>query len=239
MVENWISCPRCNSKTKSVSYYDETYGIIEEHINCKECGYYYNFEYGNYWEGVLPTKKNKTLIVNLLGGSGSGKSTGAAYIFAKLKLKGIETELATEYVKDKVWEGTTEVFNNQAYIFGQQYYKISRLLNKVDVIVTDSPLLLSAVYNHGDPPLEKYFNDFVIHVFKYYPSYNCLIKRVKPYNNNGRVHTEKESNDIHNSIKTLLNKRNIDYSEFSGQESDYDNIIENILSILKIRDREE
>ena len=42
----------------------------------------------------------KTLIVNLLAGSGAGKSTNAARLFAMLKDRGIETELVTEYVKD-------------------------------------------------------------------------------------------------------------------------------------------
>ena len=49
-----------------------------------------------------------------------GKSTGAAYIFSKLKLAGVNAELVTEFAKDKVWEDTKAVFENQAYIFGKQ-----------------------------------------------------------------------------------------------------------------------
>ena len=44
------------------------------------------------------------LVVNLFGVPGAGKSTGAAYIFSKLKLVGINAELITEFAKDKVWE---------------------------------------------------------------------------------------------------------------------------------------
>ena len=44
-----------------------------------------------------------TLVVNLYGAPGSGKSTGAAYIFAKLKMLGVNCELITEFAKDKVW----------------------------------------------------------------------------------------------------------------------------------------
>ena len=33
-----------------------------------------------------------TLIVNLYGGPGSGKSTGAAYIFSMLKMVGVDAE---------------------------------------------------------------------------------------------------------------------------------------------------
>lgn len=42
-----------------------------------------------------------TLVVNLFGGPGSGKSTGAAYVFARLKMLGYNAELVTEFAKDK------------------------------------------------------------------------------------------------------------------------------------------
>lgn len=44
------------------------------------------------------------LVINLFGVPGAGKSTGAAYIFARLKMLGINTELVTEFAKDKVWD---------------------------------------------------------------------------------------------------------------------------------------
>jgi adenylate kinase family enzyme len=57
-----------------------------------------------------------TIIVNLFAGPGAGKSTGAAYVFAKLKLAGIDCEYVSEFAKDKVWENNSEVFKNQFYI---------------------------------------------------------------------------------------------------------------------------
>lgn len=44
------------------------------------------------------------LIVNLFGAPGAGKSTLAAYVFAKLKMAGVNAELVTEFAKDKTWE---------------------------------------------------------------------------------------------------------------------------------------
>ena len=60
------------------------------------------------------------ILINLFGAPGAGKSTGAAYIFSQLKMRGVNVELVTEFAKDKVWEKSVEVFNNQAYIFGKQ-----------------------------------------------------------------------------------------------------------------------
>lgn len=87
------------------------------------------------------------IVVNLFGVPGAGKSTGAAYIFSQLKMKGINAELITEFAKDKAWENNTEAIKNQAYLFGKQSYRMSRCREKVDVLVTDSPLPLSILYN--------------------------------------------------------------------------------------------
>ena len=99
------------------------------------------------------------IVVNLFAGPGSGKSTTCAGVFSKLKLIGINCEMALEYAKDKVWENSLDVLNDQIYIFGNQLHRINRLKDKVDVIITDSPLLLSIVYNCEE---NKIFNERVI-----------------------------------------------------------------------------
>lgn len=40
-------CPICNNQAKWV-YWTESFGIVEEHIDCPRCGYYYEFAYGGY-----------------------------------------------------------------------------------------------------------------------------------------------------------------------------------------------
>lgn len=45
---------------------------------------------------------NKTIVINLLGAPGAGKSTLAALIFSKLKMKNIACEIVTEFAKDLV-----------------------------------------------------------------------------------------------------------------------------------------
>lgn len=48
--------------------------------------------------------KNKTIVINLIGGPGSGKSTLAAGLFYELKKLGFNAEMSLEFAKDKVWE---------------------------------------------------------------------------------------------------------------------------------------
>lgn len=168
------------------------------------------------------------LVVNLFGAPGAGKSTGAAYIFSQLKMRGVNAELVTEFAKDKVWEENKEVFKNQAYIFGKQSFKMSRCKDKVDVIITDSPLFLSAIYNN-DPILGEDFNRVVLNVFHSYDNLNFFVQRDKPYNPIGRHQTEEESNKISENLEIALILNNINYAKIKGNLKYYDMIIEDIL----------
>ena len=167
------------------------------------------------------------LVVNLFGAPGAGKSTGAAYIFSQLKMLGVNAELVTEFAKDKVWENNTEVLSNQTYVFGKQHFRISRCANKVDVIVTDSPLLLSAIYNRSEL-LGEDFNNLVAKIFKSYNSVNYFIERSKPYNPVGRLQTEQESNGIANEIKAMLERYDVPFFEIAGNTRGYDTVVEHI-----------
>lgn len=172
------------------------------------------------------------VVVNLFGAPGAGKSTGAAYAFSKLKLAGYNAELVTEFAKDKVWEDNKEVFNNQVYIFGKQYFRISRLNNKVDVIVTDSPLLLSAYYA-SDPMLGSEFDSLVTRIFNSFDSFNCFIVRTKPYNPHGRFQTEKQSDEINKSLNNFLNAHGIVCRYYKGNLQGYDTLVYDIISRLR------
>ena len=56
-------------------------------------------------------------IINIYGGPGVGKSTGAAMIFAKMKMLGINCELVTEYAKTLTYEKRFEILQeNQLYV---------------------------------------------------------------------------------------------------------------------------
>lgn len=172
--------------------------------------------------------ENKTpIVINLFGPPGSGKSTGAAEVFAALKKSGINVELVTEFAKDKTWEHNATALECQEYVFGKQSYRLARCRNEVDVIVTDSPLLLSIIYNHN-PALGEKFNEVVLSVFDTYCNYNYYINRVKPYNPKGRNQTEYESDVLGGHIKNLLAAANIEYKIVNGDDDGYQEIIMDI-----------
>lgn len=147
-------------------------------------------------------------------------------------MHGINAELVTEFAKDKVWEDNTEAFRNQAYLFGEQSYRISRCSDKVDVIVTDSPLPLSIFYNNNCSLKENFYKS-VMDVFNHYNNVNYLLLRTKPYNPIGRHETEEESDALKQPMIGMLNKYDIEYTEINGDIEGYDWIVEDVLNKLE------
>lgn len=156
----------------------------------------------------------ETLVVNLFAGAGAGKSSVMADVFARLKWAGIDIEMAPEFAKEVVWENRPHPFKNQVYIFGKQYYRITRLLGKVDVVITDSPILLSAIYDTETPGNK--FEPFVLDLFNNLDTMNFFINREKKYNPNGRLQSETEAQLIDKQVKAFLIINKIAYDEVNG-----------------------
>ena len=173
------------------------------------------------------------IVVNLFGPPGAGKSTGAAQVFCELKKRGINCELVAEFAKDKTWEHNTKALSVQEYVFGKQSYRLARCRDDVDVIVTDSPLPLSIIYNNN-PALDNNFENTVINVFNTYDNFNYLIHRVKPYNPKGRNQTEEESNGLMKPIEDLLYKFGIEYSDINGDDEGYERVVVDVLYKLGV-----
>jgi nicotinamide riboside kinase len=157
--------------------------------------------------------KSKALVLNLYGGPGSGKSTTMAGVFSELKLIGINCEMAQEFAKEKVWEGSFGVLDNQIYVFGKQFHSVERVRGKVDIVVTDSPVLLSLVY--GKTTLPE-FKKLVVAVDKQFWSLNFFLERHKKYNPAGRMQNEEEAREKDLEIKSMLDSHNINYEVIDG-----------------------
>ncbi len=168
-----------------------------------------------------------TKIINLFAGPGSGKSTTAALLFGKMKLAGYNCELVTEFAKRLTWESRKSALNNQAYVFGKQLHYLDNIVGQVDYIITDSPILLSAIYKPEIYP--KTFIPFVLDIFNYYNNINFFIRRIKPYNPIGRNQTEDEAKLIDDKIYNFLHKKNIDFLTVLGDERAPQKILDYIL----------
>ena len=119
----------------------------------------------------------------------------------------------------------------QEYVFGKQSYRMARCRDDVDVIITDSPLILSIIYNHNEA-LDESFEKVVYNIYNTYNNYDYLINRVKPYNPKGRNETEEESNKIMPKIEDLLIKHNINYELINGDDSGYNYVVRKIKETL-------
>ena len=152
------------------------------------------------------------LVVNLYGGPGTGKSTNAALVFGKLKLAGVRAELATEYAKDLVWEGRHSTLTFQPYVVAKQMWRIERVRDKVDVVVTDSPILLGLIYSNGMPQ-ENTWKHFLIDVHNSWDTMDFFLGRPisKEYDPEGRNQTEEEAHLLDQRIHKTLRENYIPY----------------------------
>lgn len=91
----------------------------------------------------------RPLIINFYSGPGAGKTTVALELTAELKKAGFNVEYVPEYAKELVLENKTELLKDQQHVIDEQYRRLDRFRDSVDVIVTDSPLLLGQVYGEG------------------------------------------------------------------------------------------
>lgn len=157
----------------------------------------------------------ETVVINLLGGSGLGKSTTAALIFGELKLRGKETELVREFVKEWAWQGKPVGRFGQGTLYGHQIERESSLYNKVDYVVTDSPLLLCPIYqlHYGghDAIKHQVFADLNTAKEMNVTHLNFLLTRKKAFNPKGRYETEDQAKVIDKKVEAFLVSHGIPY----------------------------
>lgn len=154
-----------------------------------------------------------TTVLNFFGGPGIGKSTTSARLFAELKTKGVKCELITEFAKDLTWENRMTTLDNQLYVLAKQHHKMFRVYDKVDYIVTDSPLLLSLHYGQytKDQEFMEKLKQVVLHLHNERESINFFIERTKEYQQYGRAQTAAEAKAVDANLKKILLEENIPY----------------------------
>jgi hypothetical protein len=170
-------------------------------------------------------RTRKTLVVNMFAGPGCGKSTTAAGLFYRLKKSGVNCELVREYAKDRTWIGDYATLGYQPYVTAKQHFRQDTLDGKVDVIITDSPILIGLVYSgRGCTPS---FKDWLLEAFSEFDNLNIVLGRnaeAHPYNPLGRSQTEAEANQKDVEIRDLLLDNQIPFSDVSVGDDDLDTV---------------
>lgn len=158
------------------------------------------------------------LVIELVAGPGAGKSTLAAKLFSQMKTIGYNVEMVGEYAKDLFYGENHNLVSNQLMVFSEQLWRMRRLKGKVDIIITDSPLLLSLVYSKEPNP---FFKDLVL--WEYHNDFKNLTYFLErdnlPYQEHGRFQKEEEAKEVDNQILKVLSENNIEYKSIKRKKA--------------------
>lgn len=162
-------------------------------------------------------------IINIYGGPGTGKSTTAALVFGYLKLMHIKCELVTEYPKDIIYDDHIQLLKNQTKVFAGQAHRIFRLKDKVDFIITDSPLLLYVNYvkNWEKETLIPH----IVKTFNQYFNLNFYLERHTDFQKYGRLETEDQAKQLDKKIIDTLFTYNTPYTILGKSDILYHDMI--------------
>ena len=182
---------------------------------------------------------SKQLVCNLFAGPGAGKSTIATGVFSRLKMAGINCEYVPEYAKDLAWKYTNpdgtkvpvDEFSHQEYIFAKQLTRMRRVQHKVDVIITDSPLLLGCVYTPRDFELPS-LRPMIVEAHKMFSNVNLFLNREKKYNPRGRNQTEEEAIALDQKIRDMLTENQMEFSEVPGNKQSIKDIAKMLIQLV-------
>lgn len=152
-------------------------------------------------------------VINFCGSAGAGKSTAAMGLAYAMKQRYVEVELIDEYAKRLILAGSQHMLADQLSVLAEQNSRIfyaNSPHNKIQYVITDSPLFLSAFYTPSDYP--DSFTPFVFDMFSRYDNVNIFLERNHPYNQAGRLQTEAESDADSQRMKDMLTERGIAFT---------------------------
>ena len=162
-------------------------------------------------------EKKETLVISFVGAPGVGKSTAALGTAYSLKSVGLSVEYVDEFTKGLVYTDLLERYiPNQSYIISEQYKRIYDLLGKVDYIVSDAGLEISALHSSG----EKVIEDLAWYLTGKINQFTILIERdprIK-YDEEGRVEDEEESRAFGERLEQYLQENGANYVKVVGSD---------------------
>lgn len=165
-------------------------------------------------------QKSETLVISFVGASGAGKSTAALGTSYELKKKGKSVEYVQEFAKDLFYNGLLgKYIPNQSYIIAEQYKRIYDLIGKVDYIVTDAGLEISAFHSSNE---SKHVENLAWYLRNKVNQVTIFIQRDEekvPYETEGRAETESESRLFGIKLEEYLKNNRAKYCKVVGTDA--------------------
>lgn len=157
----------------------------------------------------------KTLVINLFAGPRAGKRTCAWQLADELTRLGYRVEYIPKYSKELLLDDRMDMLDgsleHQQMIFKEQNRRIQRMSGKVDIVVTDSPLLLSSLYckEHS-----KEFDQAVRENFLGYDNFNLFVNRGNVNEQGGNSQSQDKNRAIDEKINNYLHSHEIFYGTY-------------------------
>ena len=172
-------------------------------------------------------------VINLFASPGVGKSTVSAGLFYKFKTEtNYNVELVTEYAKDLVWERRQDILSYQVYLLAKQNQRLRRLRGKVDIAITDSPILMQTIYHDNS---SSYLTQLTKEIFDSYDNVNYLLRRkLDNYQETGRLHNKEQSEELQKNLVNMLDATNTPYFLANINQHNFLNeLFDDVLRIVK------
>jgi hypothetical protein len=145
----------------------------------------------------------QSVVVNIFGAPGAGKSSFAALVFTEMKRVGANVELVTEVAKDLVYRHDYRGLKMQFPVAGVQYERVQRLVGQVEFIITDSPVLLSSIYAPDEYP--RSFHELMSWAHQSNPSVNVMLPLLaERYRPDGRIHNLEQAQALDHRIDAVV-----------------------------------
>ena len=158
-------------------------------------------------------------VVSFFGGPGAGKSTLAAGVFYELKKRGVNAEFVHEFAKELTWEGRMGTLSNQTLILGQQFEMFRRCADQVDIIITDTSLLNSAIYCHNfDLPYADEIEKLALGMWRSMDNFTFFVRRVLPWDPVGRYQDEETADHIAERVRGRVAQWGTGFREIPGND---------------------
>ena len=171
-----------------------------------------------------------TILVNLYGGPGAGKSTLATRVYSALKMSNVNAEYVPEFAKEITWQERFHILQNQMLVTGTQIQRILDLKDKVDVIVTDSPMEMGRFYMDREIMARAVTAEAQIASIGF-SELNYFVRRDDTYLEKGRTQSRSEATEIDDNILAYLRSFQRPYTDVQKTEAHAERIVTDVLSI--------